>query len=664
MVRAARLLRLRPVAALCGAALLGGAAPAVAPGPHPDPEAIREARGGPAHLASPHAISHYLEARRRQRAGDPEGAVAELRLAVTWDEGSAELRVALAEALLLLGRLDGAGEEAERALSLARSATGLPSLSEARTAADAQRVLAQVALARREPEQAIPALREAIRLEVEVARRDVADPEPWRLLAELYAATGRPDAAEETLEALASLLPADAGAGYRELGRRALEADEPGGAERWLRRATTLDPGDTDGFRLLAAAFEGLKRRREAREAHLAVLRLDPDDPRSTLALGRISLREGDVEQAREWFRRHVRASSQPGDAHVRCAFEWLEDERAEEALAAAREGLSEVGPDPRLRLVEGLALRALRRFAEAVPPLELVPPAAGEAWVPARIALADALSRAGRHAEAERVLVAALAVRPGETRLVTARARARARAGRAGEAVAAVRAAMAEGTPDGKAAELPELQAALAEALAAAGKGDEALAGLRAALSQRPRDGFLLYAMASLLERLGQREAALAQMRALLVLEPDNAEAMNFIGFLLAEENVRLEEAELHVRRALELEPRAGHVHDSLGWVLHRKGDHLGAVAALLEALRLSGPDPAVLEHLGDAYRALGRTTDAVRTWRQALGEPGDGPPAEEARRRAALERKLRELGRAEAPARPVSLTPGAARR
>jgi tetratricopeptide (TPR) repeat protein len=101
--------------------------------------------------------------------------------------------------------------------------------------------------------------------------------------------------------------------------------------------------------------------------------------------------------------------------------------------------------------------------------------------------------------------------------------------------------------------------------------------------------------------------------------------------------------------------------MHDSLGWVLFRKGDLAGASAVLEEALRISGPDPTVLEHLGDTYRALGRTADAARLYRRAVAEPGDDGPSDEAKRRAGLARKLSELG---APAPPVSLTRDASRR
>jgi len=632
------------------------AAVATAPAPRPDP--AREVKPAPApgapRPATPGAIAHYLEARRRLRAGDPEGAAAELRIAIAQDESSPELRVALARVLLELGRLDGAAAEAGAALALGADGT---------VAVEAQVLAARVHLARREPDAAARVLGQAIQV---AERSPEPAAEPWRLLAELRADAGQVDAAARVLDDLARLLPAEAAAGRRDLARRALDDEDPAAAEGHLRRAVELDPGDVEGFRLLAAACEGLRLPREARDAQLAVLRLDPDDARALLALGRLALADGDLPAAREWFRRHVRAAPDPGDAHVRVAFAWLSDARPAEALAAAHAGLADAGPDPRLRLAEGLALRAQRRFAEAARALEPVPPAAGEVWVPARVALGECLSRAGRHAEAERAFKEALLVRPGEPRLVAGRARAFVRAGKPAEAVTALRRRVgdaAQGDP-------PALLEALSDALVEAGRGEEALATLRRALEARPRDAGLAYALGATLERLGQPEAALAQMRALLVLDPEHAEAMNFTAYVLAglppapaePQRDRLDEAERHARRALELSPRAGHVHDTLGWVLHRRGDDAAAAAALEQALELSGPDPTVLEHLADVQRALGRTADSAVSLRRALAERGDGGPKEEARRRAELERKLRELGAT--PARPVSLTRDAPRR
>src|SRR5512142_424983 len=88
-----------------------------APRPHVDPDAMRETRGdGP--VSSARAIAHYLAAQRCQDAGDWRCAIAELDLAATFDERSADLRMSLAEALALAGQPARAEAEAHRAVEL------------------------------------------------------------------------------------------------------------------------------------------------------------------------------------------------------------------------------------------------------------------------------------------------------------------------------------------------------------------------------------------------------------------------------------------------------------------------------------------------------------------------------------------------------------------
>jgi tetratricopeptide (TPR) repeat protein len=600
---------------------------------HVDPDAIRETRRPEAgRYASPRAISHYLEARRHARAGDAEKAAEHLRLAVAYDEESPELRVSLATALAAAGQLERAEGEARRALELARAG---PSASEAHV------LLGRIAAARRQLEQAILSFRNAIRLESAGDAGEPVDGEAWKLLADAYLEAGDEDAAVRTLDDLARHAPTD-GAGFRELGRAFLERKEPARAERHLRRAAELDPRDAETHRLLAEVHEALRREPEARDDLLAVLRAEPDDAEALLALGRMAVRQGELAQAREWFHRHARASPSAVEAHVRVAFQWLEAGHADEALATARAALEDGGPDPRLRLAEGLSLRELRRWGEAAEALGAVKAEAGDLFRSARVAQADALSRAGRHPEAERALEAPLAMDPGDLRLLTARAAVLDRAGRATDSVALLRRALAEAERTSP-ADAAELHAALAESLVHAGRAAEAVAGLRAAAASRPADPTLLYALGSAYERAGQLDAAIAQMRALLAIQPDHAEAMNFVGYSLAEQDARLDEAERLVRRALELKPRSGHVLDSLGWVLYRRGDLRGAIAALEEAHRLAGPDSTILEHLGDAYGRASRHADAADAYRRALAAVADELPGDRARRRAELQEKLR---------------------
>jgi Flp pilus assembly protein TadD len=628
---------LRATAAALVALLAARATAGPAARRHVDPEAIREARrGGGERFASARAFAHYLDARRHARDGDVAGTVEHLRLAVTYDEDSPELRVSLAGALAETGELGQAEGEARRALEL--SAMGP-------TAADAHVLIGQIAAARRQTAQATFAFRNAIRVESALAEAgERPDPEAWRLLAGLYLDSGDEEAAVRTLDDLATRAPGD-GSAFSELGRVLLERREPARAERSLLRAVQLDRRDVEALRLLAHAHEALRREAEARDDLLAILRLDPDDARSLLELGRAALRQGDVAGAREWFHRYARASPDASDGHVRVVFQWLEGNHPAEALAAARTAIAEGGPDPRLRFAEGLALQELRRWSEAAAALAEVGPDAGELFTSARVALAEALSRAGRHVDAERALEAPLSALPKDVRLIATRAMVLGRAGRSGEAVAFLRAAIDQRERAPGDHDLPDLYTALSEALVRAGRASEAIAALRAALASRPRDTELLYALGSAYERAGQAEVAAAQMRALLVVNPDHAEALNFLGYTYAEQGVRLEEAEKLVRRALEIKPRSGHVLDSLGWVLFRRGDHRRAVEVLEEAESLSGPDATVLEHLGDAYRASARLGDAAHAYRRALAGVGEELPQDQDRRRAVLEKKLREV-------------------
>ncbi len=619
------------------AALAAAPASAAAPRRHVDQDAIREAqRDAGEHFASARAISHYLEARRHARAGDAARAVEHLRLAVTYDEESPELRVSLAEALAEVGELGLAEGEARRALEL--SAKGA-------TASEAHVLLGRIAGARRQTQQAALSFRSAIRIEsAHAAEGERPDPEPWRLLASLYLEAGDEEAAVRTLEDLAGHAPGD-GSGFRELGRALLERHEPGRAERYLRRAAQLDRRDIEALRLLAQAHEALRRGAEAREDLVAILRVEPDDGRALLALGRMALREGDGAGAREWFHRYVRAASDPTDAHVRVVFQWLEASRGQEALAAARAGIEDAGPDPRLRLAEGLALQELRRWSDSADALSAIRSDAGELFLSARVALADALSRAGRHADAEKALEAALAAQPKDVRLLVMRASVLDRAGRSADAVALLRRAIAERERTSADPGLPDLYTALADSLVRSGRPADAITTLRGALASRPRDEELLYALGAAYERAGQAEVAMAQMRALLAMNPDHAEALNFLGYTYAEQGIRLEEAERLVRRALEIKPRSGHVLDSLGWVLFRRGDPRRAVELLEQADSLAGPDTTILEHLGDAYRGAARLGDAAQAYRRALASVGDELPSDQGKRRAALERKLREV-------------------
>jgi tetratricopeptide (TPR) repeat protein len=197
-----------------------------------------------------------------------------------------------------------------------------------------------------------------------------------------------------------------------------------------------------------------------------------------------------------------------------------------------------------------------------------------------------------------------------------------------------------------------------LGYALARAGKPAEAVRAIQRGLESSPKDPALLFALGEAYERAGQREAAMEQMRLVLDVKADHAEALNYLGYAYAERREHLEEAQALVERALVIEPENGYYLDSLGWVLYQRGDYDRAVKTLEHAVALVGPEATVLDHLGDAYRAMKRVPEAASAYRRAIeafDKSGSGDDFGQ-RDRASIERKLREVGRGGPPPQPVT--------
>ena len=122
--------------------------------------------------------------------------------------------------------------------------------------------------------------------------------------------------------------------------------------------------------------------------------------------------------------------------------------------------------------------------------------------------------------------------------------------------------------------------------------------------------------------EQAGLYNKAADLLRKSIALDPDNsAEACNYLGFMWADHNMNLEEAETMIRRALQSEPNNASYLDSLGWVEFRKGQFDRALDDLLRAAKTAErEDPVVFEHIGDTYLKLNRTREALEAWQKAL--------------------------------------------
>jgi len=170
-------------------------------------------------------------------------------------------------------------------------------------------------------------------------------------------------------------------------------------------------------------------------------------------------------------------------------------------------------------------------------------------------------------------------------------------------------------------------------------GHGVEALELVAQLPRERLQAPEMVLRVADLESRNGRLASAIEALRALVREHPRDPLRLNALGFVLADANVRLDEAEVYLRRAHRLAPDDGYIIDSLGWLLYRRGAMEQAVVWLLRASRASPGDPEILRHLGDAYRALGKRDAARAAFRAAL-DAKPPPPL-----RALIEKRL-EVG------------------
>ena len=557
-------------------------------------------QAAPQPKASARAYAQYLRGRQAEQQSDWRRALEAYRAAVEADPRAASLRVALAEAWARNGNLDRADAEARRAIEIDEAGPA---------AAEAWLILGRTAAIDRRTAESEAALRKAIGIQVALAAKRPPgqaplDPDPWRLLAHVKLEAGDVPAAIVVLEDLASRLPTEGAVALRELGRIHAERKELDAAAALYRKAVAAERRDTEAWRYLAELEESRRHFDEARRAWEGLVRQDSDDPDALLALGRLSLRAGDTAGARAFFAQAVHLSPDEAAARVRVAFAWLDARRPVEALAVADAGLRRHA-DPRLLYARGLALREERRWDEAAASFGAVASGDPDVDLAALAARVSVLAQAGRSAEALALLDPALVLNPGELRLITARAYVLEKAGRAAEAVT----------------------------------------WLTQALAAQPRAGRLRFALGVAQERAGDRAGAIRTMQSILEGAPDDAEAMNFVGYSWAEKGERLDEAEKLVRSAVDMDPDNGSYLDSLGWILFQRGDLPAAISTLERAEALAGPEPTILEHLGDAYRRAGREADATKAWRRALQVLDEGAEPDLPGQRAVIEKKLRDL-------------------
>jgi len=138
-------------------------------------------------------------------------------------------------------------------------------------------------------------------------------------------------------------------------------------------------------------------------------------------------------------------------------------------------------------------------------------------------------------------------------------------------------------------------------------------------ALAEFPGDLNLLYSRAMLAEKRGDLAQLERDLRVILEQEPDNAMALNALGYTLADRTNRHQEARALIEQAYHLSPDDAAIIDSLGWVNFRLGN-LAEAERLLRLAREKMPDAEISAHLGEVLWARGKQREARKVWAEAL--------------------------------------------
>ncbi len=447
-------------------------------------------------------------------------------------------------------------------------------------------------------------------------------------LAALYSEIGDASGAIEMLERVTAKHPksrllAALGAAYQ-------QANQPEKATQVLEKAVQQDRNNHEARRALAQHLFLSENYEKALEHYQILTRSDPQDPQNYLRISQIHRQKRNFEQARASIQKA--ASLAPAD---------LVEVPYNEVLLLEAEGKIELAAGAMQKLIEattktnasardratraffheklGMLERGRENYVKAEKAFRSMVEADPESAPRSAMQIVETARAARDFKRALAESEAAFKKFPEDRTLAVVRASALGDVGEARQGAAILR-GMLKNSPEDR-----DLLLSLVQVLEKGKLWSEAREALEKAqgYSQtKDQKKAVHFALGSLFERQKLYDDAEKQFRMVLELDPDDASALNYLGYMLADRNVRLEEAHNLVQKALEQEPESGAYLDSLGWVYYRQNKLELAEKFLQKALAKVSRDPVVHDHLGDVYMRQGKVRLASEQWQRSLRE------------------------------------------
>ncbi|HMF96140.1 MAG TPA: tetratricopeptide repeat protein, partial [Vicinamibacterales bacterium] len=213
----------------------------------------------------------------------------------------------------------------------------------------------------------------------------------------------------------------------------------------------------------------------------------------------------------------------------------------------------------------------------------------------------------------------AALTQNPSDLRLTRLHAQALRHTGKADQGITLLENALKAHGDD------PLAYISLAQLYSDVDRGPQALKVLQDAQAKFPHDDSIAFELGTVYDKQKKFAEAEAAFRSVLSRDPENAIALNYLGYMLAERGERLDESVDYLQKALQIEPDNGSYLDSLGWA-YFKSDKLDlAEANLKRAADQLRTNSVIQDHYGDVLAKLGRYDEAIAAYTRALNGDGD---------------------------------------
>jgi tetratricopeptide (TPR) repeat protein len=415
----------------------------------------------------------------------------------------------------------------------------------------------------------------------------------------------------------------------------------------------------------LGAAYDQLKRPKDAIAAYQRAADLDPSDTHTLDALGQALLADDQLDEALKQFKLLAQADPENNEAIIHIAEIQRRQGKYEDALATIRKARKQDPTSLEAGFNEGLLLDVLGRFDESAQVYEKMVDATSHAngayTAEEKSNRSFFLEHLGAVYHEQNKVDQAIAVYQkmidmgGEQAI-------RGYEGQVdtyGEAKMFDKAAeTAKKAVDANPKDM-DLKLTLAGALVEQGKSEEGVAMTKALLTNTDKDRavwmrlgqfytqmrrwkeaedalnraeplttkkedrtYLLFLRGELAERQKHSDTAEAYFRQVLELDPTNAMTLNYLGYMLADKGIRLPEAVKLIRKAVDLEPMNGAYLDSLGWAYFKLGQYELAEENLRQAVERDQADPTVHDHLGELYEKTGRIRLAAAQWEISIAE------------------------------------------